>query len=193
MPILTLFWLLLSFPIRQFHQGDTDFVPSSWTGPQGCSAMWEMAAQTPCRTLLANLRNMSSPANPCPCLLIHQRENTEKEELYLLKEQYQPTNWHSDRTYTEHISVRNLLTPSHRDFAISSLRFSQSRGFAILPKERSWHLERMTPSGLWVSRGWDLVTWPAVRGLCCSLPSRTFPLCSPSYSAFLNLLILKWV
>lgn len=72
-------------PSGQFHQGDTDVVPSSWAGEQGCSAIWEMAAWTPCRALFANLRDRSSPANHCPCLLTHQRENTKKKRCIYLK------------------------------------------------------------------------------------------------------------
>lgn len=136
------------FPLGQFHQGD-----------RFCPIVMDRRARMVChlrhgctdslQSSVSKCQDMSSPAKHCPCLLIHQSENTEKEEMYLLKEQYQPTNWHSDRTYTEYISVRNLLTPRQWDFAVSSIRFSQSKCFAILPKKRGWHLEGMTPSGLW--------------------------------------------
>lgn len=188
MPIMILFWLLLSFLIGAISSRRQ--ILSHHHGQERKDAL---PFETDCRALLANVRDMSSPANHCPCLPIHLKENTEKEEMYLLKEQYQPTNWHSDRTYTEYISVRNFLTPRHWDFAVNSLRFSQSKCFAILTKKSSWHLEGMIPSGLWDGRRWDLLTWLAVLSLYCSLPSRIFPLCSSSYSAFLNLLILKWV
>lgn len=193
MPILTLFWLLLSFPIGAISSGRHKFCPIIIDRRarmlchlrDGCRDLLQSSVSKS-QGHVKSRKPLSLPADT------PKRKHWERRDVSI--ERVVPAHKLAFRQNRHRVHFsQKPSNPRYWDFAISSLRFSQSKCFALLPNKRGWHLEGMTPSGLWDCRRWDLVTWLAVLALCCSLPSRTFPLCSLSYSAFLNFLICPQV
>lgn len=144
---------MICFTLRWFYQGDPgDFIPSAWTGEQGCSAVWGMTAWAPCRALsgmcpaclgvasaLCGCR-MSPKTKSLPADTPKGKHWEKKRRIYWKAGSLSQTS--IQRGHTESIlKSESSYHPVKRGFAVSPPSCSQSKCFAILPKKSGQHLE----------------------------------------------------